>query len=90
MGEAGRGGGQGGRQGAAQAVLRGGGDDAVGIAFAFEAAVAVVKRRAVARGDAQGLQDAVGGDVFDVLPAPLLLDTAASRVDGQSLRVADG
>lgn len=52
MGKAGRRGGQNGRQDAAQAVLRGGGDDAVDIAFAFEAAVAVVKRRADAWGDA--------------------------------------
>lgn len=89
MGEAGRRGGQDGRQDAAQAVLRGGGDVAVGIAFAFEAAVAVVKRRADAWGDAQSLQDAVGGDAFDVLPAPLLLDAAVAGVDGQPLRVAD-
>ena len=89
MGKVGRRGGQDGRQDAAQAVLRGGGDVAVGIAFAFEAAVAVVKRRTVAWGDAQGLQDAVGGDAFDVLPAPLLLDAAAAGVDGQPQRVAD-
>ena len=51
--------------------------------------MAACRQAGVVRGDAQGVQDAVGGDTGDVLPAPLPVNAAAVVVDGQPLRVAN-